>query len=89
MTKLAMDDVTCTTIPVLSVSLVSLRWSDDRGHHYGSPVTQPIGDAGEFRTSLQWQRLGMARDRVFELSWSVPTNTALQGCWLDAAPAQS
>jgi hypothetical protein len=69
--------------------LVSLRWSDDRGHSFGSPVSQSIGDAGEYRTSLQWQRLAYARDRVFEISWSVPMRTALQGCWIDVTPAQS
>jgi hypothetical protein len=65
------------------------RWSDDRGHSWGSWVTQSIGEAGEYRTSLQWQRLAYARDRVFEISWSVPMRTALQGCWVDVTPAQS
>jgi len=87
--KLAMDDVNCTTIPELSQNTVFLDWSDDRGHSFGNPVGQPMGDAGEYLTSLQWQRLGMARDRVFRIFWSVPTNTALQGAWIDASPAQS
>jgi hypothetical protein len=69
--------------------LISLTWSDDRGHSWSYPVSQDIGSVGEYRTSLQWQRLGMARDRVFRLSWSVPMATALQGCWFDATPAQS
>jgi hypothetical protein len=86
---LAMDDVNCTTIPALERNLVFLEWSDDRGHSYGNAVGQPMGEAGEYRTSLQWQRLGMSRDRVFRVFWSVPTNTVLQGCWLDAAPGQS
>jgi hypothetical protein len=69
--------------------LISLKWSDDRGHSWGNPVTQAIGAVGEYRTSLQWQRLAYARDRVFELSWSVAMPTALQGCWVDVTPAQS
>ncbi len=69
--------------------LISLSWSDDRGRSFGSPVTQSIGNTGEYRTSLQWQRLGMARDRVFKLSWSLPSPTALQGAWIDSSPAQS
>jgi hypothetical protein len=89
MPALALDDLVCTTLPTLTRNLVSLRWSDDRGHSFGSPVTQPIGEAGEYRTSLQWQRLGVARDRVFSISWSVPMATALQGCWVDVTPAQS
>ena len=75
--------------PPIWQNLISLRWSDDRGHSWGSPVTQDIGEAGEYRTSLQWQRLAYARDRVFEISWSVPMRTALQGCWVDVTPAQS
>jgi hypothetical protein len=64
--------------------LISLEFSDDRGHSWGSPVSQPIGNAGEYRKSLQWRRLGMSRDRAFRISWSAPLATALQGCWLDA-----
>jgi hypothetical protein len=68
-------------------TLISLDWSDDRGHSYGNPVTQQIGANGEYLTSLQWQRLGMARDRVFRLSWTVPMATALQGAWVTAEAA--
>jgi hypothetical protein len=63
--------------------MVSLRWSDDRGATFGDPVLMPLGSAGQYDTSIQWWQLGMARDRVFELSWSVPTKTALNGAWLD------
>jgi hypothetical protein len=87
--KLALDDVVCTTIPALQKNLISLEFSDDRGRSYGNPVTQPMGEAGEYRTSLQWARLGMARDRVFRVSWSVGCRTALQGCWVDVTPAGS
>lgn len=84
-----MGEVKCRTIPQPTNNLISLRWSDDRGHSWGNPVTQDIGAAGQYLTSLQWQRLGYARDRVFELSWSVPCRTALQGTWIDATPGQS
>jgi hypothetical protein len=83
---------TTTTVQSLAVpprNLISLRWSDDRGHSWGNPVAQAIGQAGEYLTSLQWQRLAYARDRVFELSWSVPMHTTLQGAWIDVTPAQS
>jgi uncharacterized membrane protein len=72
-----------------TVSLISLRWSDDRAHSWSNPVTQDIGAAGAYLTSLQWNRCGYARDRVWEISWSVPMKTALQGAWIDATPAQS
>jgi hypothetical protein len=65
---------------------ISLRWSDDRGHTYGNPVSRPQEDVGTL-TSLQWLRLGMARDRVFEISWSAPIHTSLQGAWVEAEAA--
>jgi len=68
---------------IVEDNLINLEWSDDRGHSYGSPVSQSIGDRGAYITSLQWQRLGYARDRVFRISWSVPMPTALQGAFID------
>jgi hypothetical protein len=68
--------------PVKSEPMVSLRWSDTRGASWGNPVMQSLGSAGEYPTSIQFQRLGMARDRVFELSWSAPARTALNGAFI-------
>lgn len=65
---------------------VSLRWSDTRGASWGNHLQQSIGAGGEYLTSPQWARLGMARDRVFELMWSAPTLTALNGAFVDAIP---
>lgn len=63
--------------------LVYLRWSDTRGKTWGNPMPQGLGATGEYYTQLQWQRLGMARDRVFELFWSAPCKTALNGAFVD------
>jgi hypothetical protein len=63
-------------------NLVSLSWSDDRGRHFGNPVPNSLGGLGDTLISLQWQRLGMARDRVFKLTWSTDAPCALQGAWL-------
>ena len=65
---------------------VFLEWSDDRGKSFGNPVGQTMGVEGTYLTSIQWMRLGMARDRVFQLSWSDPVKTALSGAFIDAAP---
>lgn len=62
---------------------VSLRWSDTRGQSWGEPVMQSVGSRGEFLTTVQWRRLGLARDRVFELSWAFPYKTALNGAYID------
>ena len=68
---------------------VYLAWSDDRGHSFGNPVGAALGNGGEYRTSLQWQRLGMARDRVFQIQWSCPNATTLQGAWIETTPAKT
>lgn len=66
---------------------ISLRWSDDRGRSYGNAVEQDLGSAGQYLTSVQWNRLGMARDRVFELSWSANVKTSLNGAYIEVQRA--
>ena len=85
---LAIDDVQVRTIPVPPCQIF-LDWSDDRAHSFGSPVGQPMGALGEYRTFVQWQRLGYARDRVWRLSWSCPRPTALQGAWIELTAAKT
>ena len=70
-----------------SIPYVNLSWSDDRGATYGVPVPQTIGATGATLTQPMWRRLGMARDRVFQLSWSAPTRTALQGAFVEMVQA--
>jgi hypothetical protein len=68
---------------------VFLAWSDDRGHLFSNPVGNSIGASGEYLSSVQFQRLGLARDRVYSVFWSTPYRTCLQGAWLTVTPAQS
>jgi len=68
---------------------IRLRWSDTKGASWGTYISQDMGASGEFLTCVQFQRLGMARDRVFELSWSANAKTALSGAFIDAQPAGS
>lgn len=69
--------------------MISLRWSDDRGATYGNKVLQSMGAGGQFLTQIKWSRTGMARDRVFELSWDVPAKTALNGAFVRTVGAAS
>lgn len=88
-----MGGATTTSVVVTHAQLeddrIWLDWSDDRGHSYGNPVSQNIGKRGAYLTSLQWQRLAYARDRVFRLTWSSPLATALQGAWVEILGAGS
>lgn len=69
--------------------LVFLSCSDDAGKTYGNAVGQSLGALGKYLTSVKWNRLGMARDRVFRLSWSSPTRTALNSVAIDVDQAGS
>ncbi len=69
--------------------VVSLRYSDDRGVTYGNKIEQSVGASGQYLTSVQYNRLGYARDRVFEVSWSAPIKTALQGAWITSQSSQT
>lgn len=58
---------------------LNLFWSDDRGKTYGNPVEQGFGLQGDYLKTLSWNRLGMARDRMFKLEWSAAIKTSLLG----------
>ena len=68
---------------------IYLRVSRDRGASFGTPLQQTLGSEGDFRKLVQWRRLGVARDAVFEVFWSAPVETALNGAFIDAEPLAS
>ncbi len=63
---------------------VSLRWSDDNGHTFQNSRTKSIGAAGQYRTRVRFTRLGQARDRVYELSYSEATPFTILGARINA-----
>lgn len=82
-------DMEVGTIADASDPQVFLSWSDDKGKTFGFPVAQSLGKMGQFLTTLQWNRLGMARDRVFRLQWSAAVVTALNGAFLTSKSART
>lgn len=63
--------------------LISLRVSRDRGASWGNKVMVPLGAQGKYFTRPTWNRLGYMDDAVFELSWSTPLKTALNGAFIE------
>jgi hypothetical protein len=49
-----------------------LRWSDDGGRTWGNEHWVSAGAMGQFKTRARWNKLGRARDRVWELTCSDP-----------------
>jgi len=61
---------------------ILLRWSDDGGYTWGQPIEGNLGAVGQSIRSVQWNRLGYARDRVFEVSWSANARSSLNGAYV-------
>lgn len=66
---------------------IGVDWSDDRGATFKTSQTLTLGATGNVWPTL-W-RLGMARDRVYRLTWTAPGETALMGVFLDLEPVRS
>lgn len=64
--------------------LVMLRTSDDRGRTWSHERTATLGARGAYDTTVEWWRLGRARQRVFEVSGSDPVPVTLIDAYLDA-----
>jgi hypothetical protein len=80
-------DMECGTGPLDAQgnpAVVSLRWSDDRGKTFGNALLQQAGAPGEYLTQPQWLGMGVARDRIFELSHNIAGPAALNGAWVEA-----
>ena len=54
-----------------------LRWSNDGGSTWSKEYWVSIGKLGRFKNRAIWRRLGMARDRVFEVAVTDPVNAVI------------
>jgi len=68
---------------------VILRYSDDRGASWSQPITQVLDVTGGYDIDVSFRRLGMSRDRCWELSFSAPVATTLTGAFVVADTAAS
>jgi hypothetical protein len=62
---------------------VMLRFSDDGGRTWSNEITQTMGAIGAYLTRVIFQRLGISRDRIYELRISDPVKRAIVGASLD------
>ena len=62
-----------------------LRWSNDGGSTWSKYYTVSIGQLGKYKNRAIWRRLGMARDRVFEVSITDPVNAVIISANLKAS----
>jgi hypothetical protein len=62
-----------------------LRWSNDGGSTWSNEHWTSIGRTGKYQNRAIWRRLGMARDRVWEVSISDPVKAAIISANLKAS----
>ncbi len=63
---------------------VTLRWSDDGARTWSDEYTADAGQAGDYKTMVYWNRLGRARDRVYEFSMTDPIPWRITDAYLKA-----
>lgn len=66
-----------------------LRWSNDGGSTWSKEYWVSIGQLGRFKNRAIWRRLGMARDRVFEVAVSDPVNAVIVSANLKASNGEN
>jgi hypothetical protein len=54
-----------------------LRWSNDGGSTWSNEHWVSIGQQGKYKNRAIWRRLGMARDRIFEVAISSPVKAVI------------
>ena len=54
-----------------------LRWSNDGGSSWSNEHWVSIGQQGKYKNRAIWRRLGMARDRIFEVAISSPVKAVI------------
>jgi hypothetical protein len=75
---------TSTTFPQ-----AMLRWSNDGGSTWSNEHWANIGAMGKYQNRAIWRRLGMARDRIFEVSFSAPVKCVIVSANLKAAAGEN
>lgn len=66
-----------------------LRWSNDGGSTWSREYWVSIGAAGKYKNRAIWRRLGMARDRVFEVVVTDPVNAVIVSANLKASVGEN
>ena len=66
-----------------------LRWSSDGGSTYSSEHWTSIGLVGKYQNRAIWRRLGMARDRIFEVVVTDPVKCVIVSANLKAEAGEN
>jgi hypothetical protein len=54
-----------------------LRWSNDGGSTWSNEHWKSIGKQGKYKNRVIWRRLGLARDRIYEVVVTDPIKAVI------------
>lgn len=60
-----------------------VRYSDDGGYTWSAQVFEPLGAGGDYLRKVVLHDQGMTKSRIYELTYSDPTEFAIFGGWAD------
>jgi hypothetical protein len=80
---------TASTGDVTTNPQAMLRWSNDGGSTWSNEYWVSIGALGKYKNRAIWRRLGMARDRVFEVVVTDPVNAVIVSANLKASVGEN
>lgn len=64
---------------------ITLRYSNDGGYTWSHKMHRDMGKLGEYNTRVRWNRLGAAREWLFEISTTEPVKFAIIGGYVQAS----
>ena len=81
-------DMECGTALDTDDYTITMRYSYDKGKTWGNPLTQSLGRTGQYLIWPTWPgSQGLTRDMLYEISWTSPVDTALNGAYVNVVPA--
>lgn len=82
-------DVTVGEAPTGVTPSIEMRYSNDGGKTWGNWAAKSTGEIGEYSTDVKWDRLGSARDRVWQLRCTDNAKVSITGAAVDASEGAS
>jgi len=77
------------TVTTSATPQAMLKWSNDGGSTWSKEYWVSIGAQGKYKNRAIWRRLGMARDRIFEVCVTDPVKAVIVSANLKASEGEN
>jgi len=81
--SLILDISTATTLIPTANPLIKMRYSNDSGQTWSTWLVESLGKIGETMHRVTWDKLGISRNRVFEIECSEDLDLTLQAAYAE------